>query len=116
MVECNLAKVEVEGSNPFSRSIFSRHSFQAGRRRQVVRQRSAKSLSAVRVRPAPPFLSGLPSDSKPFTSLDYIEKNIYYRADVFLFKKFLRFMIDAEFVNNPHDKGMFPHYPYILKT
>ena len=23
MVECNLAKVEVEGSNPFSRSIFS---------------------------------------------------------------------------------------------
>jgi hypothetical protein len=25
-------------------------------------------------------------------------------------------MIDAEFVNNPHDKGMFSHYPYILET
>jgi hypothetical protein len=85
VVECNLAKVEVEGSNPFSRSIFSIFTvFKAGRRRQVVRPRSAKSLSAVRVRPAPPLLSSLPSDSKPFTSQDYIEKNIYYRVDAFL--------------------------------
>ncbi len=38
MVECDLAKVEVAGSNPVSRSIFFwRHS-------QVVRQRSAKPL------------------------------------------------------------------------
>ena len=37
MVECDLAKVEVAGSNPVSRSIFGRHS-------QVVRQRSAKPL------------------------------------------------------------------------
>ena len=38
VVECNLAKVEVAGSNPVSRSIFLwRHS-------QVVRQRSAKPL------------------------------------------------------------------------
>ena len=39
VVECNLAKVEVAGSNPVSRSIFyeRRHS-------QVVRQRSAKPL------------------------------------------------------------------------
>ena len=37
-VECDLAKVEVAGSNPVSRSIFFwRHS-------QVVRQRSAKPL------------------------------------------------------------------------
>ncbi|KUJ95604.1 MAG: hypothetical protein PWR24_1949 [Desulfonauticus sp.] len=35
MVECNLAKVEVAGSNPVSRSKKRRHS-------QVVRQRSAK--------------------------------------------------------------------------
>ena len=38
VVECDLAKVEVAGSNPVSRSIFFwRHS-------QVVRQRSAKPL------------------------------------------------------------------------
>ena len=38
VVECDLAKVEVAGSNPVSRSIFIwRHS-------QVVRQRSAKPL------------------------------------------------------------------------
>ena len=54
VVECNLAKVEVEGSNPFSRSIYIVLS-RAGHRRQVVRPRSAKSLSAVRVRPVPPF-------------------------------------------------------------
>ena len=39
-VECHLAKVDVDGSNPFARSIFlskRRHS-------QVVRQRSAKPL------------------------------------------------------------------------
>ena len=38
VVECNLAKVEVAGSNPVSRSIF------LGRHSQVVRQRSAKPL------------------------------------------------------------------------
>ena len=37
MVECDLAKVEVAGSNPVSRSIFF-----SGRHSQVVRQRSAK--------------------------------------------------------------------------
>ncbi len=37
-VECDLAKVEVAGSNPVSRSIFFR------RHSQVVRQRSAKPL------------------------------------------------------------------------
>ena len=36
VVECDLAKVEVAGSNPVSRSIFFR------RHSQVVRQRSAK--------------------------------------------------------------------------
>jgi hypothetical protein len=87
VVECNVANVDVEGSNPFSRSIFSILTiFKQGAVAKLVRPRSAKSLSAVRVRPAPPFLSGLPSDSKPFTSQDYIEKNIYNRADVFLLK------------------------------
>jgi hypothetical protein len=38
VVECDLAKVEVAGSNPVSRSIFF------GRHSQVVRQRSAKPL------------------------------------------------------------------------
>ena len=38
MVECDLAKVEVAGSNPVSRSIFF------GRHSQVVRQRPAKPL------------------------------------------------------------------------
>ncbi len=37
-VECHLAKVDVDGSNPFARSIFLR------RHSQVVRQRSAKPL------------------------------------------------------------------------
>jgi hypothetical protein len=40
VVECDLAKVEVAGSNPVSRSIF----FWARRHSQVVRQRSAKPL------------------------------------------------------------------------
>ena len=39
-VECNLAKVEVAGSNPVSRSIDQYH----WRHSQVVRQRSAKPL------------------------------------------------------------------------
>ena len=76
MVECDLAKVEVAGSNPVSRSIFlagmspisgpQRGSLRldaAGflsqsqsdrRRRQVVRQRSAKPPSPVQIRAAPP--------------------------------------------------------------
>ncbi len=37
VVECDLAKVEVAGSNPVSRSIFWRHS-------QAVRHRSAKPI------------------------------------------------------------------------
>ena len=50
MVELYLAKVDVAGSNPVSRSIFFwRHS-------QVVRQGSAKSLSPVRIRVSPPHL------------------------------------------------------------
>ncbi len=39
-VECHLAKVDVDGSNPFARSIF----LSEGRHSQVVRQRSAKPL------------------------------------------------------------------------
>ena len=58
MVECDLAKVEVVGSNPISRSRFLRHPaalvdifcagrylyIPAGRGTQVVRERSAKPL------------------------------------------------------------------------
>ena len=47
VVECDLAKVEVAGSNPVFRSKIRRHS-------QVVRQRSAKSPSPVQVWVAPP--------------------------------------------------------------
>ena len=62
MVECDLAKVEVAGSTPVSRSISFDprpgegllRSPTQGRGRQVVRPRSAKPLSAVRFRPAPP--------------------------------------------------------------
>gem|GEM_PF-1426420 len=80
VVECDLAKVEVAGSNPVSRSRFSTLATGEGflpgfpgfwypgpartagfglrgvegRGRQVVRPRSAKPLSAVRFRPAPP--------------------------------------------------------------
>ena len=82
VVECDLAKVEVAGSNPVSRSricyprrvrgFLALLSRPAGvrdpqsadfalcglkrRGRQVVRPRSAKPLSAVRFRPAPPKL------------------------------------------------------------
>ena len=66
VVECNLAKVEVEGSNPFSRSIFFCLRKFAGHRRQVVRQRSAKSLSAVRVRPVPSFFPSVRAKSELF--------------------------------------------------
>ena len=57
VVECDLAKVEVAGSNPVSRSIFlSRPAILHRRRRgQVVRQRSAKPPSPVQIRAAPPF-------------------------------------------------------------
>ena len=47
VVECDLAKVEVAGSNPVSRSTLppeQQRSFPSGRRSQVVRQRSAKPL------------------------------------------------------------------------
>ena len=48
MVECDLAKVEVAGSNPVSRSQEPRRSlpglFNVWRRTQVVRERSAKPL------------------------------------------------------------------------
>ena len=66
VVECDLAKVEVAGSNPVSRSIhYSRgplaplgtlrfRLFFFGRRRQVVRQRSAKPPPPVQIRAAPP--------------------------------------------------------------
>ncbi len=48
MVERYLAKVDVAGSTPVSRSsLIWRHS-------QVVRQRSAKSLSPVQIRVSPP--------------------------------------------------------------
>src|SRR5690554_1533724 len=48
VVERNLAKVEVAGSTPVSRSrVLRRHS-------QVVRQRSAKSPSPVQIRVSPP--------------------------------------------------------------
>ena len=46
MVECNLAKVEVEGSNPFSRSIFSFSPTLLklkGRRRQVAKAEVCKT-------------------------------------------------------------------------
>ena len=50
VVECNLAKVEVAGSNPVSRSTFCwRHS-------QVVRQRSAKPPSPVQIWMPPPSI------------------------------------------------------------
>ena len=56
MVECDLAKVEVAGSNPVSRSIiFSSDDEILRRRRQVVRQRSAKPPSPVQIRAAPPY-------------------------------------------------------------
>ena len=58
VVECNLAKVEVEGSNPFSRSIFLLHSTRYNSKGAVakwLRPGSAKPLSAVRIRPAPPI-------------------------------------------------------------
>ncbi len=57
MVECDLAKVEVAGSNPVSRSIISILAHRISklrRRRQVVRQRSAKPPSPVQIRAAPP--------------------------------------------------------------
>ena len=55
MVECDLAKVEVAGSNPVSRSIiFYSDDEILRRRRQVVRQRSAKPPSPVQIRAAPP--------------------------------------------------------------
>jgi hypothetical protein len=86
VVECDLAKVEVAGSNPVSRSILPllSHRFlrscrpvgytnevlaspllrvpqsggtSLGRRRQVVRQRSAKPPSPVQIRAAPPINS-----------------------------------------------------------
>ena len=41
VVECYLAKVDVDGSNPFARSIFLKELW---RHSQVVRQRSAKPL------------------------------------------------------------------------
>ena len=70
VVECDLAKVEVAGSNPVSRSNFfcprmSRR-FEGlptpvvrsdRRRRQVVRQRSAKPPPPVQIRAAPPIFS-----------------------------------------------------------
>ena len=49
VVEYNLAKVGVAGSNPVFRSKFWRHS-------QVVRQRSAKPLPPVRIRLPPPII------------------------------------------------------------
>ena len=49
LVEHNLAKVGVAGSNPVVRSIFF-----IGRHGQVVRQRPAKPLSPVRIRMSPP--------------------------------------------------------------
>ena len=58
MVECDLAKVEVAGSNPVSRSIISILAHRISklrRRRQVVRQRSAKPPSPVQIRAAPPY-------------------------------------------------------------
>ena len=67
VVECDLAKVEVAGSNPVSRSniFFSPGSqgrvarpairLSTGRRRQAVRQRSAKPPPPVQIRAAPPF-------------------------------------------------------------
>ncbi len=50
VVEYNLAKVGVAGSNPVFRSNFWRHS-------QVVRQRSAKPLPPVRIRLPPPIIT-----------------------------------------------------------
>ena len=60
VVECNLAKVEVEGSNPFSRSIFlllPTRQNSKGAVAKWLRPGSAKPLSAVRIRPAPPIPS-----------------------------------------------------------
>ena len=54
MVELHVANVVVAGSNPVSRSIFSHR---VRRHRQAVRQRSAKSLSPVRIRVSPPYFS-----------------------------------------------------------
>ena len=64
LVERNLAKVNVAGSNPVSRSIIS-----SGRRGRAVRQRSAKPRSPVQLRTSPPFFPHfLPTLS---TSLDF---------------------------------------------
>ena len=65
VVECDLAKVEVAGSNPVSRSNFSRLALpgiplrSSWRRSQVVRQRSAKPPSPVQIRAAPPILNSV---------------------------------------------------------
>ena len=59
MVECYLAKVDVAGPNPVSRSIFlcpfSIETLFGRHLSQEVRQRSAKSPSPVRIRKVPPF-------------------------------------------------------------
>jgi hypothetical protein len=66
VVECDLAKVEVAGSNPVSRSIFLwRHS-------QVVRQRSAK----------PPF-SGSNPDAASRSNLKACGMILFRRAFLF---------------------------------
>ncbi len=61
MVECYLAKVDVAGPNPVSRSIFlcpfSIEILFGRHLSQEVRQRSAKSPSPVRIRKVPPFSS-----------------------------------------------------------
>ena len=48
VVECNLAKVEVEGSNPFSRSILSiphrQHNFRSWHRGQVAKAEVCKTF------------------------------------------------------------------------
>ena len=54
LVERNLAKVDVAGSSPVSRSSFLDTAISERRHSQVVRQRSAKSPSPVQIRVSPP--------------------------------------------------------------
>ena len=84
MVERDLAKVEVAGSSPVSRSILRRHS-------QVVRQRSAKPLSPVQIRVSPPsfYTAGVVEqvDTRDLKSLEFssscrFKSGLWYQAGI----------------------------------
>ena len=72
LVEHHVANVRVEGSNPFFRSIIQFHLWRRG---QVVRQRSAKSPSPVRIWSTPQTKVAEVAklvDARDLKSLDYL--------------------------------------------